>query len=378
VPLMSQNPMLQQSPAMLKTLTENLGQMGINEVPRAADGSIDLHALQALTAQPISQTMVAKLTDTSNMEKLLGDPKSGYAPGAFAADLKKNIGILRASGMGQDADALEAAYFNPDGSLTDAFKQKVVGPMVQAEMDNLHSLGIFRTDEVQLKQQLLQEHLKEFDANYGLRKARLSLDEQKAADMANYHQGQLADASQKLQATWARITNQQNQFQQNYGLRYNTYVMGAYKSLLNGAQRQFTEAQSRLTSTTSAINNMIANNQQGRPEFTALVNQAAGLKQFLDTNGPVLQSEIANSQNAVAGAVSQMTGNPTTTVQPQPGTRKPPADIPTGMEDYFKTASPEERKATLSDPRTKPDVKAYLEATYGSTGGAAPASPFTR
>lgn len=206
-------------------------------------------------------------------------------------------------------------YLNADHTgLSDEKKSQMAGTLVDAQIDNLHSLGIYRTDETKLRQEMIDQKKYQWDHASAYQRGQLSLGAQRIQAQASQAAAKLSIAERNLTARWASIGNsaQANQ------IRLGALGVNYYQNYLKQTNDAMKDGEAQLQKTNALITSMIDAGQTDSPVFTGLVNQAASLQKGIDTNAPIVDAETAKAQQGLAGIYSSVTGNPSTVVGAPP------------------------------------------------------------
>lgn len=270
-------------------------------------------------------TIQNEFTRLGKQENLLFDAKSGYTPGAFLADISSTIKRFRAAGNTGDAEALAGSYLNADGTgLNEAFVERHVGERYQAEIDKIHKLGIHLDNEDQFKEEREKDLRAQFKQTMTWRTDKLKADEKLA--YAKFQQGQqrLVDSQTRLQGYLRSLDLSEQRFQQAQ-TRDNFQV---YKGVVDKANTELVDARKSLASVTAQIQLMSQNPAlRDSPLYNDLLTQAGGLKDFIDTQGPILQTRANDAQNQMwrdYSAITPGTLHPTGPLTTDPTKINPP------------------------------------------------------
>jgi hypothetical protein len=258
-------------------------------------------------------------TGLAAKEKLLSDAKSGYQPAMFLQDVQQTKKRLEAAGNFAEAASLNE-YLNADGTgLNDAFVSRHVGEQAQAEIDKIHSLGIHLANEDEYKTDREKDLKSQFDRTLTFKYADLQGKERIAMANAQRAQTRLDQSQTRLNAYLQSVDLAKQRFQRT-GVQDDFRI---YKAMLTGSSGELDGAQKSLDGVTAQINSMSQNAKlRNSPLYQSLIDQAASLNQFIQTQGPMLRAEQYDASQSIARTYSQITG---TNVQQ----KDPPAGGPT-------------------------------------------------
>lgn len=349
---LAQTPGIEKSPMGLKMLTERFKTLGM-ELPKDETGAVDMKAVQAMITPPIkpwSQWTPAEknavVSEDPKLRSLPADaPESARTMPANVPITEKGVEALMkpvtlaeaaiGKGVGNmqglQAAALSAykalasrgadtsvvdAYLNPEHTgLSDDYKQQQAGQLVDAQIENLHSLGIYRADEAALRGKSIDEKKREFDNLGANQKAKLSLEQMKYQTQAAQFAQKMNMQQQNLTARYASISNSANA----NTLRAGALGVNMYENQIKDAEKAQSDAERTLTSTANSINGYLntANADLTNPTYLGLVKQAADLRKTIDANAPQLQAAKEAARSGIANIYSGITGQPAAPVTVQ-------------------------------------------------------------
>lgn len=343
---LAQTPGIEKSPMGLKMLTERLKTLGM-DVPKDETGAVDMTALKAMITPPVKPW--AEMDAKEKNDFWAQNPKDRTVPAGAPADAATRAAVVPLTQAGINAlmtpvtkaesefglgkgnpKALEAAalsaykaisarggdtsvidpYLNADHTkLNDEFLEQKAGELVQAQIDNLHSLGIYRTDEAALKAQMLSEKKREWNTESANVKAQVSFKERQQQQQASQFAQKMSMEERNLSARYASIGNSANA----NTLRAGALGMNMYENMLKDTDRDQSVAQTTLNRTQSLITSMLNANPNldlTNPVYVGLTTQAASLQKAITEGAPQLQAAREAARGGIANIYSQITGQP--------------------------------------------------------------------
>ena len=259
---------------------------------------------------PMSPTTIQQsFTQLQKQEDLLSNPKSGYTPQMYLADVKSAQARFRASGNSGEADALNE-NLTPDGSqLNDAFISRHVSDEYNLEKQKLDALGVHMNDEDSYREEREKDLRGQFTQTLAWKKSDLSVREQHQYTMDQNAQTRIQDSERRLNAYMTSIDLNQKRYAAS-GQRQD---FDLYKGVVDKANGELSDARKSLTSVTGQINQMSQNpNLRNSPLYQSLVDQASGLQNFIETQGPVLQQRSTDATQQMNNIIGSVTGNKVT------------------------------------------------------------------
>jgi hypothetical protein len=259
---------------------------------------------------PMSPTTIQQsFTQLQKQEDLLSDPKSGYTPQMYLADVKSAQARFRASGNSGEADALNE-NLTPDGSqLNDAFISRHVSDQYNLEKQKLDALGVHMNDEDSYREEREKDLRGQFTQTLAWKKSDLSVREQHQYTMDQNAQTRIQDSERRLNAYMTSTDLNQKRYAAS-GQRQD---FDLYKGVVDKANGELSDARKSLTSVTGQINQMAQNpNLRNSPLYQSLVDQASGLQNFIETQGPVLQQRSTDATQQMNNIIGSVTGNKVT------------------------------------------------------------------
>ncbi len=348
---LAQTPGIEKSPMGLKMLTERFKTLGM-ELPKDETGAVDMKAVQAMITPPIKPW--SQWTPAEKNAVAGEDPKLRSLP-ADAPDaartmpanvpitekgvdaLMKPVQLAEAEiGKGRgNMQALQAAalstykalqsrgadtsvidpYLNADHTaLSDDFKGQAAGQLVDAQIGNLHSLGIFRADEASLKDKALAEKKREWGTASANVKAQQTTAGLRLQQQASQFSQSLSIKNQNLSARLQSISNSANA----NSLRAGTLGMNMFENQVKDAEKVQQDAENNLGKVQANINSYLntPNADITNPIYTALAQQASDLNDTINGNAAkqitgskaVLQAARASANSGIASIYSGITG----------------------------------------------------------------------
>jgi hypothetical protein len=353
---LAQTPGIEKSPIGLKMLTERLKTLGM-DVPKDETGAVDMTALKVMITPPIKPW--AEMDTKEKADFWTQNPKDRTIPPGAPADAASRAAVVPltqaginaimspvtkaeagfATGKGNPKE-LEAAALAADKSLAarggdrsqldpylnadhtalnpDYVNQKA-GELVQAQVDNLHSLGIFRADEEQMKTRLLEEKKREWNNPSANVKVMATVKERQLQQQASQFTQKLDMQDRNLTARYASISNSATANM----LRLGQTGINMYEAQLKDTAKAQADAQNTLDRARSWMNGYLntPNADITNPVYTAALTRATALQKSIDDNAPKLQAAREAANNGIASVYSQITGQ---SAQPPPPPPPPP------------------------------------------------------
>jgi hypothetical protein len=175
--------------------------------------------------------------------------------------------------------------------------------MADATIANLHSLGIFRHDEIGVREKMIGEKVREWNtasANAQLQsKTQMSIADKRNSTQLSIANTRAALAERNLSARWAGVMNSANR----NDLTSLQLQLGQYDKAQTAAQTDLEKINGDLT-------NLQVNNQADSDLYTQLAGQANALQTSINANDAQVGEFAARASNAAATRYSNITGNP--------------------------------------------------------------------
>lgn len=342
-------PGIEKSPYGQKALTERLKTLGV-EVPKNELGQIDMKAIQAMITPPMkpwaqwtpaeknavagedpklrslppdapeaARTMPANVPITEKGIEALMKPVQ-TAEAAIGKGTGNMQGLQAAaisayktlSSRGADTSVVDS-YLNPEHTaLSDDFKTQQAGQLVDAQIDKMHKLGIYQANENKWREQQIAEKEREWDNPSANQRIQITIQDRRLAQQASLAQQRIMNAQTNIGLRMRTI----NDMEKNQAALAGPRKANVYEALTRGALTEMGNVQRELTSTSNVINQMSQNpRMRNSPQYSALLQQASDLTDFINTNGTTLQEQALVGQSGLANSYAQMTGNQ---AQPMP------------------------------------------------------------
>jgi hypothetical protein len=325
VPMLSQNPALGKSPALLQAVSPIFQRLGI-PTPVLPDGSLDVPALQAFTTAPMSPAAIEKIVGSVDATvKEFENPKTNMTPEQFGKAIKAKYDLLMRTGNVPEAESL-LAYITPDGKPTPEYADRVMSGYVQTEMNHLDAMNIGIQDREALQQAMLAERKRQFDANFGEKKrefgVKMTLEQQRIQNQANATAQRLAFAQEHLRIAEQNLDLAKDRFQRTGSLD----DLRVEQAVISQTRSQLSAWRTQLNSITNTLRQMSATDKASA-QGQALITQAGQLNDLITQNEAKFNAESAAAQQGLGTALSNITGNATKVLpDAKPKTAVNPAD----------------------------------------------------
>jgi hypothetical protein len=346
-------PGIENSAGGLKLLKAAADAAGV-EIPKTVNGLPDVAALKkmsAIPAKPISQWTPQEIVAAKALSK---EDRAAILPDDAPDSLRNSEAQTPITEKGQEAlmkpvqaaetaigkgtgnlQALQVAalsayktlkakggdtsvvdpYLNADHTaLSDEFKNQAAGQLVDAQMNNLHSLGIFRTNETDLRQKSIDEKRREWGTESANVKAQQTTAGMRLQQQAAQFSSNLSIKQQNLTARLSSITNSANA----NTLRAGTLGMNMFENQVKDAEKVQQDAENDLNKVRTNINSYLntPNADVSNPIYIGLAQQATGLNDAINGNAAkgitgsktVLQAARQSANIGIANIYSGITG----------------------------------------------------------------------
>jgi hypothetical protein len=361
--ILRSSPQARTNPLIQAALAKPFAAMGL-QIPKAPDGGIDVEAIDKLTnpqpswadlpaddlkkwEQQPSDVRRAKFPDAPEewLAKPVSTPMTPVEETALYNRIDTNIAAAGKGQLGPQAllpeiksarARLQSAemstmgvdqYLSEDGQhLAPALIDQVTGQQVETQIKRYRDLGIHMQDEDALKKKLQDEKKREFDQNYKISQARVSLEGRKL-DLQAQNMARIAQqGAERLQQGWQGISLRQQEF----GLNASKFQQAQSAAQFRAFDTDFRSMTQQLETNKRAIQTAINSGHPPKPD-SDLMQSTTQLQQTLyGTPGDGTQPAVPGLAAQVDAMRSQFFQQPATAFtlssgQPSRVTGQPPA-----------------------------------------------------
>jgi hypothetical protein len=345
-------PGIETSPTGKKALEDRFKTLGI-PLPKNELGQIDMKAVRAVFATPVkpwAQWTPKEVSDSQALQPELRNlppdaPELARTQKAVTPLTEKGAEFLHApvvraetalaaghgnlqsvlmaaraekaalTAKGADTSAVDT-ILTEDGKLQPEYAAQKANDLVQAQIDNLHSLGIYRTDEEQIKSRNADEKVREWNNPSANAKLNASVKERQQQIQSSQFAQKMTMAKKNLDARYSSILNSSDANK----LRAGTLGINMYENRLKQTETAQKDAQAQLDKTNTLITGMLNSNPNidiTNSVYAGLIATANGLNDSINGNAAkgipsgraALDAARLSANNGIANVYNQITGN---------------------------------------------------------------------